>query len=181
MKKLITAIALATTVGFAGTAMAATDVAQSTNSHPLYTLATTGSGDALAAEYGGISLHHVGGSPGAFEYIAGRVLTDDFASDLLGDGEFLAPHFWQKDGMVFIMVAPHLFIDGELNKGAGPKDNWVQVKLDELGNPIAETAERYDYSDDVVKTESGSTITSGAQYDDDGNIIVRGWPVLAAS
>lgn len=134
MKTIISAIALATIS--ATTAMAA-PVA----SDGLFTLATTGWADDYAAEVGGLAFDEVGGKPGKFEYTVDVNL--DPARALMGAGEFLAPHFSiSPNGDVTVMVAPHLFLDGELMKGANVnKDHFVVISGGE--------ATRYDYSEEA--------------------------------
>ena len=136
MKKLIAAAALAAT----GTAFAATPAP----SEGLYVLATTGWADLYAAETGGLAFDKTGGEPGMFTYDVPVDLSA--ARAILGEGEFLAPHFHisLEDKSVTVMVAPHLLVDGEVKKGANEfKDNFIVISGGE--------AVRYDYSDDVAE------------------------------
>lgn len=128
---IITAAAMALTVGVA------------LPSDGLKTLAETGWADDYAAEVGGTAYDEIGGSPLMFDY-AVDTPWQATAMELLGEGEFLAPHFADVNGIIVLMVAPHLFVDGELMKGANPqKDNFIVVYQNG-------SAERFDYSDDVA-------------------------------
>ena len=112
----------------------------------LHTLATTGWADDYAAEIGGKAYDETGGSPAMFTY-AVETPWQEAAMAELNEGEFLAPHFAiTNGGSVVVMIAPHLFVDGELMKGAGPDDNFITI--DSAGN-----TERYDYSRDVAKID----------------------------
>lgn len=112
----------------------------------LYTLATTGAAGDYAAKIGGTFYDEIGGSPVAFEYSVATPW-QSVANTLLADGEFLAPHFAvSADGStITLMVAPHLFSNGELMKGAGPDDSFIVIKGD--------SAERFDYSVDVATSK----------------------------
>ena len=135
MSTVIAAIAAAS---FFGTpASAAAPVA----SEGLFTLATTGWADDYAGEVNGLAFDETGGKPGAFEYATPTDLS--VAKTLLGEGEFLAPHFAiSPNGDITIMVAPHLFANGELMKGANVnKDHFIVISGGE--------AERFDYSEDA--------------------------------
>ena len=108
------------------------DVVGPSASEGLYLLATTGSGDVRAEEGFGKSYHHTGGKPGAFTY---EIDTPWMAAAeaLLGEGEFLAPHFlvnWSGD--IDIMVAPHLLVDGKVMHGAGPDDSFIRISADRV-------------------------------------------------
>lgn len=115
-------------------------------SEGLFTLATTGWADSMAREGKGTAFDEVGGKPGAFEYAKDFSVSEALAAELLGEGEFTAPHWLDGfDGKDYIMVAPHLFLDGQLMKGANVnKDHFIVV------DPAAGTAVRYDYSDDIA-------------------------------
>ena len=135
MTKTITAIAAAI--------FSASVFAAPSPSTGLYELATTGWADAYAAEIGGNAYDKTGGMPGKFTYDVDKELQLSSARELLGEGEFLAPHFAiSPKGELTIMVAPHLLVDGEVVKGAGQPDNFIVVNT--FGK-----AERFDYSDDV--------------------------------
>ena len=134
------------------------DVVGPSASEGLYLLATTGSGDVRAEEGFGKSYHHTGGKPGAFTY---EIDTPWMAAAeaLLGEGEFLAPHFlvnWSGD--IDIMVAPHLLVDGKVMHGAGPDDSFIRISADRV-NAF--------YSSSVVGAEvsaeaNGDSIYTGA-------------------
>ena len=90
---------------------------------------------------GGSSYHKTGGNPVTFTY-AVETPWMDTAKSLLKTSEFLAPHFWvAPSGHVYVMVAPHLLVDGKVMKGAGPDDNFIIVAGDAV--------KRFDYSMDV--------------------------------
>ena len=113
-------------------------------SEGLYVLATTGWANLYAKETGGLAFDETGGMPGFFTYDVPVDLSA--ARALLGEGEFLAPHFHisTEDKSVTIMVAPHLLVDGKVVKGANPnKDNFIVISGAE--------AARYDYSEEVTQ------------------------------
>ena len=134
MSTIVAAVAAAS---FFGTPASAAPSA----SAGLYTLATTGWAQDYAGEVDGLFFDETGGKPGAFEYATPTDLS--LAKTTLGNGEFLAPHFSiSPNGDITVMVAPHLFLDGELLKGANVnKDHFVVISGGE--------ATRYDYSEDV--------------------------------
>ncbi len=126
----------------------------------LHTLANTGWADEYSMEGYGVAYDKTGGMPGMFTYTVGNnmdsVALNGFDSDivemqlaaarvLLGDAEFLAPHFLKGyDGSLVIMVAPHTLVDGMVVHGGNVhKDHFVVVDKD--GN-----ATRYDYSVDIA-------------------------------
>ncbi len=111
----------------------------------LFTLATTGWADDYAAEGYGKAFDKTGGMPGLFTYDVDSSMLEK-ARMLLGEGEFLAPHFLKGfDGKVTIMVAPHLLVDGMVVHGGNMnKDHFIVVNVD--GD-----ATRFDYSEDIVK------------------------------
>ena len=114
-------------------------------SEGLFTLATTGWADVMVQEGKGIAYDEIGGKPGAFEYVRDFSAQEAAAAELLGDGEFTAPHWLVGfDGSFYVMVAPHLFVNGMLMKGANEhKDHFIVVDKDGV-------ATRYDYSADVA-------------------------------
>ena len=112
----------------------------------LQKLATTGYADEYAKEIGGMSYDKTGGSPAMFTYDIDTPW-QTAAMAMLNQGEFLAPHFAKaQNGIVVVMVAPHLLKDGEVVKMAGPDDNFIIVY------PGGQ-AYRYDYSKDVSKKD----------------------------
>ena len=79
------------------------------------------------------------GMPGMFFYDAPVDLSA--ARELLNPMEFLAPHFAiLPDGSVWVMVAPHLIVDGAVIKKIGPDDHFIVIRDGK--------AERFDYSTD---------------------------------
>lgn len=130
------------------------DVVGPSASEGLYLLATTGSGDVRAEEGFGKSYHHTGGKPGAFTY---EIDTPWMAAAeaLLGEGEFLAPHFlvnWSGD--IDIMVAPHLLVDGKVMHGAGPDDSFIRISADRTNVFVSSTSAA---DLDVAGTATGTT------------------------
>ena len=112
-------------------------------SEGLKTLAQTGWANVYASEIGGVAYDEIGGNPAAFEY-AVATPWQAAANEFLNEGEFLAPHFAHKDGIITIMVAPHLFVDGMLMKGANvEKDSFIVINSD------GKNGVRYDYSEDA--------------------------------
>ena len=82
----------------------------------------------------GVSIHAIPEGPWVAE-----------AEELLERNEFLAPHWLHGyDNKIYIMVAPHLKVDGEVVKGAGPDDNFIVVKY----KKGEWKAKRFDYSED---------------------------------
>jgi len=126
----------------AATLMSTAAFAAPAPSNGLFTLATTGWADEYAGEIGGLAFDETGGKPGMFTYAVDVDLSP--ARALMGEGEFLAPHFSiAPNGDVTVMVAPHLFLDGMLMKGANVnKDHFVVIS--------GGVAERFDYSADVA-------------------------------
>ena len=109
----------------------------------LKTLAETGWADDHAARYNGKAYDNTGGSPAMFTYVV-ETPWQPAAMALLGEGEFLAPHFSDIGGTIYIMVAPHLLVDGEVVHGGNVnKDHFIVIYPS--GN-----AERFDYSDDIA-------------------------------
>ena len=117
------------------------------NSEGLKALALTGWATKMAEEGRGASFDKDGGMPGAFTYEGSLMPGEMEANMLLGEGEFLAPHYLATwDGSRIVMVAPHLIVDGKVVKGANPnKDHFIVVynATGEMGIP---EAVRYDYS-----------------------------------
>ena len=145
MNKLaIFAVAMAAGIASGAQAMNMNMMSKPMASEGLYKLATTGWADGMSGEGKGVAYDEIGGKPGAFVYEKDFSASEAAAAALLGDGEFTAPHWLDGfDGKDYIMVAPHLIIDGELVKGANPnKDHFIVVDMD--GNAV-----RYDYSDDI--------------------------------
>lgn len=111
------------------------DMKKPKNSDGLMELAYTGSGDQMEYEGRGVSIHAMPEGPWVM-----------VAEEELEMNEFLAPHWLHGyDNKIYIMVAPHLKIDGEVVKGAGPDDNFIVVKYNKKGEW---EAERFDYSED---------------------------------
>ncbi len=123
MKKL-----LATAAVLAVSASAAF-AAPTLGTNGLHVLANTGWADTYAAEGFGKAYDKTGGMPGMFTYdVDSSMLVE--ARKLLGDNEFLAPHFLKGwDGSVTIMVAPHTLVDGMVVHGGNVnKDHFIVVK-----------------------------------------------------
>ena len=101
---------------FISTVVAATVLAGSVMAAPLgtsglQTLAQTGWADAFAAEGFGTAYDETGGKPGMFTYAIDNEAALAAARELLGEGEFLAPHFLKSwTGRTYVMVAPHLLV-----------------------------------------------------------------------
>ena len=152
MKSIITAAVLATVAATSAFAHSSDNVYASPE---LATLAKTGWADDFAAANGGLAFDETGGMPGMFTYAtptdlsSARALLNHTLSLGKGYSEFLAPHFAiLPDGSIWVMVAPHLLVDGELVKGIGPNDNFIVIKADG-------SAKRFDYSDDVATVPYG--------------------------
>ncbi len=159
--KTLTTILAAAAVLSAGAVSSADAVLKPMPSDGLFTLATTGWADDYATEGFGTAFDKTGGMPGMFTYTIGNtegsVELNDFDSNivemqlaaartLLGDNEFLAPHFLKGwDGSLVIMVAPHTLVDGEVIHGGNVnKDHFIVVGVDG-------SVERFDYSEDIAK------------------------------
>ena len=146
MNKLaIFAVAMAAGIASGAQAMNMNMMSKPMASEGLYKLATTGWADGMSGEGKGVAYDEIGGKPGAFVYEKDFSASEAAAASpsWVTVSSLLLIGLMVHDGKDYIMVAPHLIIDGELVKGANPnKDHFIVVDAD--GNAV-----RYDYSDDI--------------------------------